>query len=145
MKAQSEFIAFIIVVILIVVVLVPLALLVLNFSQPSAKTTDSIAILQRQINGGSILLYFNATPNPMLITFHGGGNYSLEAIFYQANGRWINITNQVTTKSGSPIPAPLNSNFTLPSYVWNKTLLLEVEGYNVSVFATALPNKTAFA
>ncbi|MCH1771257.1 MULTISPECIES: hypothetical protein [Metallosphaera] len=144
MKAQSEFIAFIIAIILIVVILVPLAFLVLDFSKPSAQQVDEISVLRRQIDGGSILLFFNSTPSKStLLTIRGGSNYTLEGIFYDYHGQWINISNQIT--SPHTVPAPLIYNFTLPSYVWNRTLLLEISGYNVSVFATVLPNETAFA
>lgn len=142
MKAQSEFIAFIIAIILIVVILVPLAFLVLDFSKPSAQQVDEISVLRRQIDGGSILLFFNSTPSKStLLTIRGGSNYTLEGVFYDYHGQWINISNKITPS----VPAPLIYNFTLPSYVWNRTLLLEISGYNVSVFATVLPNETAFA
>ncbi|MCG3109516.1 hypothetical protein L3N51_01809 [Metallosphaera sp. J1] len=143
MKAQSEFIAFIIAIILVVIILVPLAFLVLDFSKPSAQQVDEISVLRRQIDGGSILLFFNSTPTQStLLTIRGGSNYTLDAVFYDYHGQWINISNQIASHS---LPAPLIHNFTLPSYVWNRTLLLEISGYNVSVFATVLPNETAFA
>ncbi|BCS94151.1 hypothetical protein [Metallosphaera javensis (ex Sakai et al. 2022)] len=146
MKAQSEFIAFIIAIILVVIILVPLAFLVLDFSKPSAQQVDEISVLRRQIDGGSILIFFNSTPSQStLLTIRGGSNYTLDAVFYDYHGQWVNISNQITIQSLQSLPAPLIHNFTLPSYVWNRTLLLEISGYNVSVFATVLPNETAFA
>ncbi|WP_205835781.1 hypothetical protein [Metallosphaera hakonensis] len=150
MKAQSEFIAFIVAVILIVIILIPLAFLVLDFSKPSSQQLDEISVLRRQINGGSILLFFNSTPTKAtLLTIKGGENYTLQGVFYDYHGNWVNITGKVSyTANGIStytFPAPLIYNFTLPAYVWNRTLLVEISGYNVSVFATVLPNETAFA
>ncbi|ABP95799.1 hypothetical protein HA72_1644 [Metallosphaera sedula] len=110
MKAQSEFIAFIIAIILIVVILVPLAFLVLDFSKPSAQQVDEISVLRRQIDGGSILLFFNSTPSKStLLTIRGGSNYTLEGVFYDYHGQWINISNKITPS----VPAP--SSTTSPS------------------------------
>ncbi|EHP69617.1 hypothetical protein MetMK1DRAFT_00023880 [Metallosphaera yellowstonensis MK1] len=141
MKAQSDFIAFLVVIILVVVILIPIAFLVLTFSEPSARQPDFTTVLTRQVNGGSILLFFNSTPSKStLIVLRGGNqNYTLDALFYDNHGIWDNISNVITP----PIPSPLIHNYTLPSYVWNKTILVQVGGYNVSIFALILPNETA--
>ncbi|QKQ99081.1 hypothetical protein GWK48_00530 [Metallosphaera tengchongensis] len=148
MKGQSEFITFLIAVILIIVVIIPLFLFMINVSEPSVKSLDTTSVLQRQINGGSILLFYNASPSkPELLVLRGGGNYTLDAVYFLGKGPWVNISSSVRPIQSAQqhIPLPLTYNFSLPEYVWNETILVQISGYNVSVFATLLPNETAFS
>jgi len=153
LRAQSEYVAFLIAIILIVAVLVPLFLLLSNYSVPGAKPVNYQTIAKEQINGGSVLIFFNSTPSKScLYVVHGNQNFVLQAVYYTKGGIWYNITKYVeavTTVNGAtqtyPLPAPLTYNFTLPKYVWNYTLLLQIEAYNVTVFASVYPNETAFA
>jgi hypothetical protein len=152
-KAQSEYVAFLIAMILIVAVLVPLFLILSNYSVPEVKPVNYQTIAKEQIIGGSVLVFFNSTPSkPFLYVAHGNQNFVLQAVYYTKGGIWYNITNHVkavTTVNGAPqtypLPVPLIYNFILPSYVWNYTLLLQIEAYNVTVFASVYPNETAFA
>jgi hypothetical protein len=87
------------------------------------------------------------------VVFKGNGNYTLRAVYYDKNGVWYNITSAVkavkftvsTPQTIGGLPQPLIYNFSLPRYVWNYTLTLEIEGFNTTIFATIYPNETAFA
>jgi len=155
MRAQSEYIGLIILVIIMVIILIPLYLLLINYPVPSAKKYDYADIIHKQVNGGGILIFFNSTPTktPYLVVFKGNGNYTLKAVYYDKNGIWYNITSVVkavkftasTPQIIGGLPQPLIYNFSLPQYVWNYALVLEIEGFNTTVFATVYPNETAFA
>jgi len=155
MKAQSEYIGLIIIVIIIVIILVPLYLLLMNYQVPSAKKYDYAGVIHKQVNGGGILVFFNSTPTktPYLIVLKGNSNYTLTAVYYDYKGMWHNITSAVeavkftvsTPQTIGGLPQPLIYNFSLPQYVWNRTLVLEIEGVNTTVFATVIPNETAYA
>jgi hypothetical protein len=155
MRAQSEYIGLIILVIIMVIILVPLYLLLINYPVPSAKKYDYAGLIYNQVNGGGILIFFNSTPTttPYLLVFKGNGNYTLKAVYYDKNGIWYNITSVVkavkftasTPQIIGGLPQPLIYNFSLPQYVWNYALVLEIEGFNTTVFATVFPNETAFA
>jgi hypothetical protein len=159
MKAQSEFIAFLIALILIVLIVIPLFYVVLDYSKPASRQLNFQQVLQRQVNGGSILILFNSTPtSSSLVVLRGNANYTVNQVFYENGGVWYNITNsvmatvfsngvnQVVTKNGNPLrlPLPLIYNFSLPGYVWKYTVVVQLSGYNVSIFATLLPNETAY-
>jgi len=138
-----------------VIILIPLYLLLINYPVPSAKKYDYADIIHKQVNGGGIMIFFNSTPagTPYLLVFKGNGNYTLTAVYYDKNGMWYNITSVVkavkftvsTPQTIGGLPQPLIYNFSLPQYVWNYTLVLEIEGFNTTVFATVYPNETAFA
>jgi hypothetical protein len=155
MKAQSEYIGLIIIVITIVIILIPLYLLLMNYPVPSAKKYDYAGVINKQVNGGEINIFFNSTPTktPYLIVLKGNGNYTLKAVYYNERGVWHNITSVVeavkftasTPQIIGGLPQPLIYNFSLPQYVWNHTLVLEIEGFNTTVFATVIPNETAYA
>jgi len=155
MKAQSEYIGLITLVIIMVIILIPLYLLLINYPVPSAKKYDYAGIIHKQVNGGGILIFFNSTPTktPYLLVLKGNGNYTLTAVYYNKNGIWYNITPVVeavkftvsTPQTIGGLPQPLIYNFSLPQYVWNYTLVLEIEGFNTTIFATVFPNETAFA
>ncbi|MCQ4343983.1 MAG: hypothetical protein NO117_03380 [Sulfolobales archaeon] len=155
MRAQSEYIGLITLVIIMVIILIPLYLLLINYPVPSAKKYDYADIIHKQVNGGGILIFFNSTPTstPYLLVLKGNGNYTLTAVYYNKNGIWYNITSVVeavkftvsTPQTIGGLPQPLIYNFSLPQYVWNYTLVLEIEGFNTTVFATVYPNETAFA
>jgi len=155
MKAQSEYIGLITLVIIMVIILIPLYLLLINYPVPSAKKYDYAGIIHKQVNGGGILIFFNSTPakTPYLVVLKGSGNYTLTAVYYDKNGVWYNITSVVqavkftvsTPQTVGGLPQPLMYNFSLPQYVWNHALVLEIEGFNTTIFATVYPNETAFA
>jgi hypothetical protein len=155
MKAQTEFIGLITLVIIMVIIVIPLFLLLINYQVPSAKKYDYAGIIHKQVNGGEISIFFNSTPTgtPYLIVFKGNGNYTLAAVYYDKNGKWYNITSVVkavkftvsTPQIIGGLPQPLIYNFSLPQYVWNSTLILEIKGFNTAIFATIYPNETAFA
>ncbi|MCQ4450274.1 MAG: hypothetical protein NO110_06215 [Sulfolobales archaeon] len=155
MKAQSEYIGLTILVIIMVIILIPLYLLLINYPVPSAKKYDYAGVIHQQVNGGGISIYFESTPTktPYLLVSKGNGNYTLTAVYYDKKGIWYNITSVVeavkftasTPQTIGGLPQPLIYNFSLPQYVWNYTLVLEIEGFNTTVFATVYPNETAFA
>jgi len=138
-----------------VIILIPLYLLLINYPVPSAKKYDYAGVIHKQVNGGGILIFFNSTPTgtPYLMVFKGNGNYTLTAVYYDKKGVWYNITSVVkavkftvsTPQTIGGLPQPLIYNFSLPQYVWNYTLVLEIEGFNTTIFATIIPNETAFA
>jgi len=152
MKAQSEYLGFIIAIIVIILILIPLFLILSDYSVPSAKRLDYATIVGNQLNGGAIIIFFNSTPSKsFLMVYRGNANYTLSAVYYDHKGIWYNITSLVnaTIKVNGVqktvfLPAPLVYNFTLPSRVWNYTLVLQLEAYNVTVFATVFPNETAY-
>ncbi|ARM76822.1 hypothetical protein [Acidianus manzaensis] len=148
MKAQSALIAFLIALILILVILIPAYYLLLNYSKPSVKSPDFAEIAQNQINGGSVLIYFNSSPfNSQIIVFRGNSNFTLTGVFSIYYGKIVNITNYVTADS-SHLPLPLVYNFSISSvskYFWNTTLIIQLQAYNVTVFATLYPNETAIS
>ncbi len=109
--------------------------------------------------GVSVLIFFNSTPPPssssnskhytsFIEVLRGNGNFILSAVFYANDSVWYNITSQVRPLiNGIPqgrLPQPLLYNFTLPNYVWNYTIVLQIEAYNVTVFAAIYPNELAF-
>ncbi|MCY0860780.1 MAG: hypothetical protein OWQ54_10200 [Sulfolobaceae archaeon] len=155
-KAQSEYIGFIIAMIIIVLLLVPLFYILSDYSAPSVKSLDYQEVVDNQINGGSIMIFFNSTPkSSYLEVFRGSDQYVLKAVYYTKGGIWYNITSQIEAfceingkkyyVSPSPyLPQPLIYNFTLPQYVWDYSLVLQIEAYNITVFATVYPNETAF-
>ena len=155
MKAQSEYIGLIIIVIIIVIILVPLYLLLMNYQVPSAKKYDYAGVINKQVNGEGILIFFNSTPTktPYLIVLKGNSNYTLTAVYYDKKGVWYNITSVVkavkftatTPQTIGGLPQPLIYDFSLPQYVWNYTLVLEIESFNTTILATIYPNETAFA
>jgi hypothetical protein len=155
MKAQSEYIGLIIIVIIIVIILVPLYLLLMNYSVPSANKYDYAGVINKQVNGEGILIFFNSTPTktPYLIVLKGNSNYTLTAVYYNERGIWHNITSVVkavkftasTPQTVGGLPQPLIYNFSLPQYVWDYTLVLQIEGFNTTIFATVYPNETAIA
>ncbi|MCI2414742.1 MAG: hypothetical protein MPF33_05780 [Candidatus Aramenus sp.] len=147
MRGQSEFPAFIIVIIIILVLVLPLLYILSNYSVPSEKNLDYVSIVDNQINGGSVLIFFKSTPyNSCIEVLRGNGNFTLSAVFYTKDGVWYNITSEVhaVNKQMVGLPEPLIYNFTLPEYVWNYTIVLQIEAYNVTVFAMAYPNESAF-
>ncbi|ACP38963.1 hypothetical protein [Saccharolobus islandicus] len=159
-KAQSEYIGFIIAIIIIALVIIPLFYILSNYSVPSAKKLDYAQVLKNQINGGGILIFFNSTfpetssaLNSNLIVLKGSTNYTLAGVYYMKNGVIYNITsnvkpfvfsNGIVTILNKNLPQPLIYNFTLPAYVWNYSVILQINGYNVTVFAQVYPNETAF-
>lgn len=153
MKGQSEYIGFIILVILVIALLVPLYLLLNNYSVPSAVNYDYASIISKQVNGGALLIFFNSTSkNPYLEVLKGNANYTLTGVFYSNKGVLNNITNQVHavkfTVAGpqfvGSLPKPLIYNFSLPRCAWNYTIILQITGFNTTVFVTVFPNATAF-
>ncbi|MEM0362464.1 MAG: hypothetical protein QXH75_01415 [Sulfolobaceae archaeon] len=159
MKAQSSFLGFLIAIVIIVLILIPTFLLILDYSKPSAKPYDLSQVIKRQINGGAIVIYFNSTPpslsKPMLIVPKPINYTYLTAVYSIYNGQIINITTLVqVVKIKVPFsqvignltkPTPLVYNFTLPSKFWNTTLILQLNYYNTTIFATVYPNETAFS
>jgi len=163
-KAQSEYIGFIIAIIIIVLILVPLFYILNNYSVPSAKQLDYVQVLKNQINGGGILIFFNSTypksssssvwANSTLIVLKGNGNYTLTGVYYMKGSVIYNVTSgvipfiiasgQAQPLNGKHLPQPLIYNFSLPAYVWNSPVVLQINGYNVTVFAQVYPNETAF-
>jgi len=162
---QSALIAFLIAIILILLVLVPLYYLITNYSKPTAKPTNFAQIIKNQINGGSVLIFFNSTSNSniTLLTFSGNGNFTLKDVYAVYQGIFVNITKYIyaikitpTSKTFiGPLPQPIIYNYTayntitlsngMKIPVWNTTLILEINAYNQTVFATIYPNSTAFS
>jgi hypothetical protein len=74
-------------------------------------------------------------------------------VYYNERGIWHNITSVVeavkftasTPQTVGGLPQPLIYNFSLPQYVWDYTLVLEIKGFNTTIFVTVYPNETAFA
>ncbi|WP_338599124.1 hypothetical protein V6M85_09310 [Sulfolobus tengchongensis] len=151
MLGQSEYIGFIIAILIIIIILIPLFYILSNYSVPSVKNLNYNQVVVNQINGGSILLFFNSTPSKSsLIVIKGDQNYTLVGVFYANNGIWYNVTSLVNStvvkvNKVVKLPAPLIYNFTLPARVWNYTLVVQLDAYNTTVFAEIYPNETAFA
>ncbi|MQL56149.1 hypothetical protein [Acidianus ambivalens] len=144
MKAQSEYIGFIIAIILIVIVIIPLFFLLNNYDVPSVKTYNYCTVIEDKINGNGIIIYFNASPSkPELVIYRGCSSYYLSGVYYENNGIWYNITSCISY-NGKKLPLPLIYNLTLPTQVWKYPLSLQIEAYNDTVFAIVYPNQTAF-
>jgi len=164
-RGQSALIAFLIAIILILLVLVPLYYLIVDYSNPSVKSTNFAQVIKNQINGGSVLIFFNSTPtsNITLLVLSGNGNFTLKSVYAVYQGIFVNITNYIYAVKITPIsktfigplPKPLIYNFTAYNVitlsngvkipVWNTTLILQINAYNQTVFATIYPNSTAFS
>ena len=155
MEAQSTFVGFIIALLIVALILVPTFLLIFDYSKPTAKPFDVARIAKEQINGGSILIYFNSTPSKSYLIVSKPVNYTeLVGVYMANNGQLLNITKLVQavnfTSTGVIVvgnltkPYPLIYNFSLPTRAWNMTLVLQLTLYNVTVFATVYPNETAF-
>jgi len=164
-RGQSALIAFLIAIILILLLLVPLYYLITDYSKPTAKPTDFAQVIKNQINGGSVLIFFNSTDNSniTLVTLNGNGNFTLESVYATYKGIFMNITKYIYTVKNTPtsktfigpLPQPLLYNFTVYNNItlstgvkipiWNTTLILEINAYNQTVFATIYPNSTAFS
>ena len=165
-RGQSALIAFLIAIILILLILIPLYYLITDYSKPTVKPTDFAQVIKNQINGGSVLIFFNSTansPNITLDVLSGNSNFTLVNIYATYHGIFVNISKYVyavkitpTSKTFiGPLPKPLIYNFTTYSVItlsngveipiWNTTLVLEINAYNQTVFATVYPNSTAFS
>lgn len=164
-RGQSSLIAFLITIILILIVLVPLYYLIVDYSKPTVKPANFAQIIKNQINGGSVLIFFNSTANSniTLVTLSGNGNFTLRGVYAVYQGNFTNITKYIyavkitpTSKTFiGPLPQPLIYNFTAYNVItlsngvkipiWNTTLILEINAYNQTVFATIYPNSTAFS
>ena len=155
MEAQSTFVGFIIALLIVALILVPTFLLIFDYSKPTAKPFDVTRVAKEQINGGTILIYFNSTPSKSYLIVSKPVNYTeLVGVYMANNGQLLNITKLVQavyfTHTGVTVvgnltkPYPLIYNFSLPTRAWNMTLVLQLTLYNVTVFATVYPNETAF-
>lgn len=165
MRGQSSIIAFLLAILLIVLVLIPIYYLLLDYSKPSVKPVDFARIAKNQINGGSVLIFFNSTipskGNSTLLVLKSNGNFTLSGVFAMYNGTFINITKYIEAVVIKPtgvtsigtLPQPLVYNFTFYGQVtinknviplWNSSLILQIKAYNQTIFATVLPNETAF-
>ena len=155
MEAQSTFVGFIIALLIVALILVPTFLLIFDYSKPTAKPFDVTRVAKEQINGGTILIYFNSTPSKSYLIVSKPVNYTeLVGVYMANNGQLLNITKLVQavnfTSTGVIVvgnltkPYPLIYNFSLPTRAWNMTLVLQLTLYNVTVFATVYPNETAF-
>ncbi|MEM1645854.1 MAG: hypothetical protein QXL96_08320 [Ignisphaera sp.] len=165
--AQSSFIAYLIAVVLIVVILFSVYYVITDISKPSVKTLDFVQIAKNQINGGSVYIFFNSTPpskaqNITILVISGNGNFTLRCVYAVYGGSFINITKyvyaaKITPNSRviiGPLPKPITYNFTSFSIIkignmnipiWNTTLVLQINAYNQTIFATMYPNSTAFS
>lgn len=156
MSGQSNLVGLIIALLIIAIVLIPSFLLILDYSKPSAKPLNLAEIAAEQINDGVISIYFNSTPSKSYLLIQKPVSYAeLVGVYSIKSGLFINITNlvQVVKLSSTGVTVvgnlttayPLVYNFSIPSRAWNTTLVLQLELYNVTVFATVYPNETAFA
>lgn len=153
MKAQSEYIGFIFALIIILILLIPLMFYLIDVSAPSAKPIDYQTVANLQINGGSVLVYYNSSNNPkynFIIVYRPNANFTLDAVYYIYKGEIVNITkdvyavNQLKQKIGK-LPQPLVYNFTIPTSVYTYPLILQITAYNTTTFALLQPNETAVA
>mgnify|MGYP001772586935 CR=1 FL=1 len=164
-RGQSALIAFLIAIILILLVLVPLYYLIVNYSKPTVKLANFAQVIKNQINGGSVLIFFssNANSNITLVVLSGNGNFTLKSVYAVYQGIFVNITKYIYAIKITPasktfigtLPQPLIYNFTAYNTitlsngvkvpVWTTTLILEINAYNQTVFATIYPNSTAFS
>ncbi|AHC51886.1 hypothetical protein SUSAZ_07985 [Sulfolobus acidocaldarius SUSAZ] len=154
MRAISDYIGFVIALVILVVLLIPLFLVLTNYSSPSTQQINYYPIISNQVNGGSVPIYYNATPNgPTIIVFKQSGNYTLFGVYYLNGGKIYNITQEVNviiisssgkvTNTGKTLPVALVYNFTIPKQYWNYTLILQLQAYQTTVYATLYPNTTA--
>ncbi len=155
LKGQSEFVGLLIVLIIVVIILVPLAILLFNYPQQQVTNyhINLAGVASKQVNGGSVLIYYNSTnkPNPYLIVYKGS-NFTLAGVYYVYQGKILNVTSQVNatkfTVSGpkyvGKLPQPLIYNFSLPKTVFNDPLILQINAYNVTIFVNVYPNETAY-
>jgi len=165
-KGQASLIAFIIAIILILLVVISTYYLINDLSKPSVKPIDFAQIIKNQINGGSVLIFFNSTANSQnvtLVVLSGNANFTLANVYAVYNGMFVNVSKyvyavKITPTSRiivGPLPKPITYNFTAYSVItlpggmkipiWNTTLILEIRAYNQTVFATAYPNSAAFS
>lgn len=151
MKAQSEYIGFVIALIIITLLLIPLMFYLITISSPSARPVNYNTVANLQINGGSVLLYYNSSNNPKynyIIVYKPNGNFTLNAVYYIYKGSIANITTQVSAVNQykqivGNLPKPLIYNFTVPTQYFSYPLILQVNAYNSTVFVLLQPNETA--
>jgi hypothetical protein len=146
-KGISEYLGFLLAVIIIIVVLIPLLFLMSDLNSPGEKPQNQQGVINKQINGGGVLIYFNSSVSPQLLVLGKYYNYTLTEVFVNnGSGVWYNITKLVVTIRGNyHLPLQLIYNFSLPRSAFNSQLTLHIIGLNTSVLISILPNETAVA
>lgn len=161
-RGQSTLIAFLLALLIIVLILIPTYYLILNYSVPEEKVSNFVLVAQNQLNGGNVNssalldIYYNASLNKgnvTIVVYTPNKNFTLSAVYVIYNGQIINITKEVEAiKQQSPksLPQPLIYNFTIPSAINNiqvdkSILILQLELYNQTIFATLYPYEIAFS
>lgn len=148
-EAQSEFIALLLIALIIAVILIPLAYYLSDYASQGNKQTSQAGFIAQKINGAGVILYFNASNSPRLEVIPNVPNLTLVAVFVGTpQGYWQNVTSSVYPLSrNSPqplaLPQPMIYNFSLPGSALGRPVLLEVSGFNTTLFAVVEPDQSA--
>lgn len=151
MRAQSEYIGFIVALIIIVALLIPLMFYLLNISSPSSKPINYQNVANLQVEEGKVIVYYNSSDIPkynLILVYRGSQDFVLTGVYYMYQGKILNITGKVQAINQQGyvvggIPKPLIYNFTVPEAAYNLPLILQISAYNTTVFVELLPNETA--
>lgn len=145
MRSLSEYFAFIVIILIIIVLLFPIFYYILSISSPGAKQGNFQEVINNQINGGSVLIFYNDTNiyKPQIDVIRPNGNLTIIGAFYE-NVNWIPMT---LYYKGQPVnfPVQLIYNFSMDKSIPPHPVLLEIAGYNTTTFVLILPNETAIA
>ncbi|AWR94245.1 hypothetical protein [Acidianus brierleyi] len=148
MRALSDFLAFIIILLIIVGAVIPL-FLYLNSIYPQSSNIDYSKLISNEVNGGTVLIYYNASPTkPEIEILKPNSNYTLISVFIQTSV-YVNISKNIYGNSKA-LPLPLIYNFTMPNTIgkmpiYEMPILLEIRAFNTTNFIYMLPNETGIA
>ncbi len=134
-KAQSNLIAFLIAMVVILVIVLALFFNISNVSSPGQDNINYHSIISQQVNGGAVLIYYNSTLPPYLKVFNTTSGYSLEAVYANEGGVWMEV-------NSTSFPLQDGLKVYLPSTVADDEVSIELYAYNVTQFAFASPNST---
>ncbi|WP_221286640.1 hypothetical protein [Stygiolobus caldivivus] len=153
MKAQSEYVGFIFALIIVVALLIPLMFYLLDISSPSSKPINYQTVANQQVNGGTVIVYYNTSANPkynQVIVYKSDPYFELTGVYYIYQGNIVNITKQIQAvnsqgRTVGSLPKAVIYNFTVPAEAFNYPLILQVSAYNSTTFVLLPPNETAIA
>ncbi|BBG22851.1 hypothetical protein [Sulfuracidifex tepidarius] len=134
-KAQANLIAFLIAIVVILIFVFGIFFAISNVSSPAQHNLDYHSVIQQQVNGGAVLIYYNATSNPFLYVVNSTSGYKLEAVYANEGGVWVQVYN-------TPTPLSPKEKIYLPAQVAGDEVSLLLFAYNTTQFAFATPNST---
>jgi len=153
-KAQSNLIAFLIAIVVIILFVFGIFFAISDVSSPQEKL-DYHTVIQQQLDGGAVLIYFNSTSSPRLevVNITAGTSYQILQIYTNQKGAWlpVNPTKVCLDVNGKDEPYSLSNPLEpgevvyLPSSSGDQEVSLLLSAYGVTQFAFAVPNSTVIA